>query len=129
MSKEDAFNYFVAEREQRGDWLDFITAKKKYLKRARVCESCGFPRSTLYQNKVIKRLLAALETNLQRRGILSSDIKSLTTPVPVDPLANLEELIEVIEKRLDALSTEIEHLNYKLTDYATFRNGYPMGST
>lgn len=59
---------WIKARDEAGDWADYVRANQ--LNRTEVARECGFAKSALQQNPIIKQLLASLEERLQQDGVL-----------------------------------------------------------
>ncbi|MBK4735538.1 hypothetical protein [Noviherbaspirillum pedocola] len=126
MDKVDAFNRFVSERKQCADWGKFIALGKKRLSRVKLCASCKFSRSTLYQDKAIERMLRELEADLKASGILLPGAEGATFADGGETPTSLEDNLAALERRLDLVQTNIENLSPKLASYAKPRDDYPL---
>lgn len=100
-NKLERLDAFIAEREAHSDWLRFTSRDRTMLHRQLLCEHCGFPRSTLYQNPAIKKRLAALEDDLRRRKLLTAPFtEHLNENAASLTDSDMEQQIEVLEARL-----------------------------
>ena len=64
-----ALNEWVAEREQAGDWADYL--RRGHLNRTEIARECSFALSCFRSNPGLKSTLMTLETRLREGGILS----------------------------------------------------------
>lgn len=111
-------NAFIVAREAHQDWHLFFSRDNTMLHRQMLCESCGFPRSTLYQNTTIKLRLQSLEAELRQRKILvfpDNSFHENGIELTTDP--NLEQRIETLRLRLQALSTRLGEIDAYLLSF------------
>ena len=71
------FKDWIAERDVAGDWSDYVRSNK--LNRAEIADECGFARSVLQQNPMVKAELESLEERLRGQGVLTAGLVSGTT--------------------------------------------------
>lgn len=104
--------------EMDGNWSDLLSRDRRSLCRNALLLHCGFPRSTLYQNRAVKTLLAEQESNLQARNILCAAAEGQADlSVSSESLALLSERASVacaelakFRARLDALVGQIDRI-------------------
>lgn len=63
-----SFTSWVAERDEAGDWSDYIRAGK--VNRTEVAKECGFGRAAWVQNPGLAAALVAVEDRLAAAGVL-----------------------------------------------------------
>lgn len=105
----DRFQNFIRDRNENRDWADYVSRDGVSLVRQRIIEECGFSRSLLYQNEIVKSRLSLLEAELQNRGILkvkgnSSRVQSGKEIGADEKMHELNSRVAAIQLRLDALS-------------------------
>jgi len=108
LTKEDQFDVFICTRNDRGDWDAFMSKDKTSLVRQKILNSCGFPRSTLYQNSKIKVRLAEAEARLRAAGVLVSKADLIENKL-IEESKVLEAAAE-LEVRIDKMQIRISML-------------------
>lgn len=122
------FNDWVAERQQAGDWGDYIRGGK--LNRTELAKECEFGRAALQQNPGLASALAALEVRLVEQGVLSV-LPMLAQDLPselkeqfgaadeqvrraMSARAKLEKRVKTLEEQNAALRAENVELRERL---------------
>lgn len=98
----------IEEAKQLKTWEGLLSKDGKSLCRRTLVERCNFPRSTLYQNKAVAQLIANTDLYLRNIGMRAETIYA-----PVDQ-SRMEEVIESMEQRIDAMYQSISKFNVNL---------------
>lgn len=120
---------WIKARDEAGDWADYVRTNQ--LNRTEVARECGFSKSALQQNPVIKQLLASLEERLQQSGVLfgpgqAQDSGMGHVEKPADPDSEIalnmalrakavaQQRVKTVEEQNATLRAEIKELKDKL---------------
>ena len=97
------FESWGAERDQAGDWPDYIRGDK--LNRSEIAIECGFALSVVRQNPAVKEALAALEVRLLALGLFG-----LSKIAPNPSTGHLAEASRLaVDGRILAAKGKAEH--------------------
>lgn len=97
------FESWVAERDQAGDWPDYIRGDK--LNRSEIAIECGFALSVVRKNPAVKEALAALEVRLLALGLFG-----LSKIAPNPSTGHLAEASRLaVDGRILAAKGKAEH--------------------
>jgi hypothetical protein len=117
-----AFEAFIAERERRQDWDDYVTPDRSRLQRGKIVKVCGFSRSVLHQNRIVVGRLLQLENELRERSILESineenkdDLLEFEEGRD-ERIQNLENRTERLESSIDDLRRSLEGIEQKISE-------------
>lgn len=102
MNNEIEFDRFLRQRILKDDWVNYLADDQMTLSRKKILESCGFSRSTLYQNKAIKNKLASCENMLRRNGVIKFISKT------DEALEDLEAAFQFASKKLSDRLEDLE---------------------
>lgn len=118
-----AFEEFIKLHNQQDDWLNYLNSSKKKLRRSHICEECGFSKSALRQNPLLKDMLKNLELELLKKGMLrnkSLQQEELNYPDQNEfiksydeKLMNLRDSMNMVDKMITQYRLELERLNIK----------------
>lgn len=116
-----AFEEFIKFHNQQNDWFNYLISSKKKLRRSVICEECGFSKSVLSQNPLVKNMLKNLEKELLDKGILKNNClqdDGIDYPDQVAfaksysiKLLNLKDNIIMLEKKIALYQSELEKLD------------------
>jgi|GEM_PF-6802323 len=108
-----AFDEFIQLHNEQDDWHIYLNASKEKLRRTPICEECGFSKSALRQNPLIKNMLKNLELELLQKGVLKN--KSLKQEDLNYPDQN--EFIKSYDEKLMKLKDSMDTVNKMITLY------------
>lgn len=91
-------------REAAQDWGDLLSRDRQSLCRKALLAHCEFPRSTLYQNQSVKRLLQEQESKLKKQNVLHAEV-----PISGDP-THLPDTVTPLAERLSDLFVRVAYL-------------------
>jgi hypothetical protein len=116
-----AFDKFIRLHNQRDDWINYVNPGKKKLKRSLICEECGFSKSALTQNPLLKEMLKNLELELLQKGVLrnkSLQLEELNYPNQKEfiksydeKLMKLRDSLDMVDKMISLYQLELERLD------------------
>lgn len=116
-----AFDEFIKLHNQQDDWLNYLNPSKEKLSRSHICEECGFSKSALRQNPLLKDMLKNLEVELLQKGVLrniSSQLEDLNYPDQVEfvksydkKLMKLRDSMDMVDKMIALYQLELEKLD------------------
>ena len=109
------FEEFVSLHNQENDWGKYVCLGRKKLIRKLVCKECGFGRSALIQNKLLKTKFEHLEFHLRQRGILVTE--SLQQHDDIE-FPDQEGFIKTFEDRVTQFKADAEMLKELLDQYS-----------
>ncbi|MBT0651550.1 hypothetical protein [Geomobilimonas luticola] len=104
----DVFRDFIARTDQENSWSEYVTLDGKKISRSKVLAACGFSRSVLRQNPVVKEHLIVLESRLRSKGVLGGTPLSngRRDGIKVEEIeTDLSVLIEALSQARDELNT------------------------
>lgn len=116
-----AFDEFIKLHNQQDDWQNYLNRSKEKLIRSHICEECGFGKSALRQNPLLKDMLKNLELELLHRGVLRN--KSLQQEDFHFPdqnefvksydgkLMKLRERMDMVDEMIGLYQSELEKLD------------------
>jgi hypothetical protein len=115
------FDKFIRLHNQQGDWLNYLNPSKVKLRRTLICEECGFSKSALSQNPLLKEMLKNLEMELLQKGVLrnnSLQLEDLNYPDQNEfvksydeKLMKLRDSMYKVDKMIASYQLELERLN------------------
>lgn len=127
-NKLEQLDAFIAERETHSDWSKFVSRDRSILQRQLLCKHCGFPRSTLYQNPVVKNRLTALEADLRRRKLLTAPFTEHlgVNPAPLTD-SELVQQVDALAVRLRLACESVQNTKAHLESFLpdTILKGLP----
>lgn len=116
-----AFEEFIKLHNQHDDWLNYLNLSKEKLRRSHICEECGFSKSALRQNPLLKDMLKNLELELLQKGVLrnkSLQLEELNYPDQSEfvksydeKLMKLRDSIDMVDKMIALYQMELERLD------------------
>lgn len=107
------FEEWIADRSAAGDWASYINANR--LNRTEIAKECGFAKSVLLQNPVVKTRLERLESELATQGLLTQQPKqSLSEVRASEALERSRRRVNQLEQQNHTLSAENDALKDKL---------------
>jgi hypothetical protein len=109
----EAFEAFIAERERRQDWDDYVTPDRSRLRRGKIVKECGFARSVIHQNRTVAGRLLQLEKKLRERFILKGTDEESTEAL-LDLEEGRDERLQNLENRTERLEASIDDLRRSL---------------
>lgn len=116
-----AFDEFIKLHNQQDDWLNYLNPSKEKIRRSHICEECGFSKSALIQNPLLKGMLKNLELELQQKGVLRNKSLQLENPIYPDQsefiksydekLMKLRDSMDMVDKMIVLYQLELERLD------------------
>ncbi|MEK4083540.1 hypothetical protein [Psychrobacillus sp. FSL K6-1415] len=116
-----AFIEFIKLHNQQDDWLNYLNPSNEKLRRSHICEECGFSKSALRQNPLLKDMLKNLELELLQKGVLrnkSLQQEELNYPDQNEfvksyneKLMKLRDSIDMVDKMIALYQLELERLD------------------
>lgn len=91
-------------REAAQDWSDLLSRDRQSICRKALLAYCDFPRSTLYQNQSVKRLVQEQESKLKMQNILHAEV-----PISGDPTHSADTVTPLAE-RVSGLFVRVAYL-------------------
>ncbi|SFB20439.1 hypothetical protein SAMN04488072_109160 [Lentibacillus halodurans] len=116
-----AFKEFIELHNQQDDWINYLNPSKVKLRRSDICEECGFSKSALRQNPLLKDMLKNLERELLQKGVLRNKclqeegfkypdqdefVKSYD-----EKLTRLRDSMDLVDKMIALYQSELERLD------------------
>lgn len=108
-----AFTEFINLHNLQENWLNYLNPSKKKLRRTLICEECGFSKSALRQNPLLKEMLKNLELELLQKGIIRNEylqLEELNYP-------DLEQFAESYDEKLMKLRDSMDMVNKMIALY------------
>lgn len=109
-----SFEEFVSRHNHNNDWQAYLNSSRKNLRRELICEECGFGKSALIQNSLLKEKFEELVSDLRIRGILVSD----TSQQPDFRYFEQETFIKAFEDMIKQFNSEANFLKEVITLYS-----------
>lgn len=107
------------DREAAQDWSDLLSRDRQSLCRKALLVHCQFPRSTLYQNQSVKRLLHEQESRLKEQNVLHVDEPfSGEQAHSPDTLTPLSERVSDLFVRVACLRDMVSAVTEELTKFS-----------
>ena len=116
-----AFEEFIKLHNQQDDWLNYLNPSKEKLRRLQICEECGFSKSALRQNPLLKDMLKNLELELLQKGVLinkSLQLEDFNYPDQKEfvksydgKLMKLKDSMNMVDKMITLYQLELDRLN------------------
>lgn len=116
-----AFDEFIKLHNHQDDWFKFLNPSKEKLRRTLICEECGFSKSALRQNPLLKDMLKNLEMELLQQGVLRNktlQLEDLNYPNKKEfvksydeKLMKLRDSMDMVEKMINLYELELERLD------------------
>ncbi len=116
-----AFDEFIKLHNEQDDWHIYLNPSKGKLRRLLICEECGFSKSALTQNPLLKEMLKNLELELIQKGVLqnkSSQPEDFDYPDQkifvnsyVEKLTKLKKSMEKVSNMIASYQMELEKLD------------------
>lgn len=88
-------------REAAQDWSDLLSRDRQSICRKALLAHCEFPRSTLYQNQSVKRLLQEQEDILRKQNVLQAGV-----PFSGDP-SDSPDTVTLLSERVSGLFVKV----------------------
>lgn len=110
------FEEFISWHNRENDWEKYISPNRRKLVRGQICKECGFGRSALFQNELLKKKLELLEDELLQRGILTND--SLEQQLKGIEYPDQEIFIKAFEDRVAHFKVKFDSLGQLLKNYS-----------
>jgi len=113
----ETFKRWIHDRREANDWADYVW--KGQLHRPEIAKECDFAPTVVRQNPAVVRLLAELEDELRREGVLTPrDAPETAVAVerPDDRRADAyAKQIATLQTRVDQLEAEVATLRMRNT--------------
>ncbi|WP_017753713.1 hypothetical protein [Calidifontibacillus oryziterrae] len=116
-----AFEEFIKLHNQQDDWLNYLNPSKEKLRRSHIWEECGFSKSALRQNPLLKDMLKNLELELLQKGVLrnkSLQLEDINYPDQIEfvmsydeKLMKLKDSMDMVDKMIALYQLELERLD------------------
>lgn len=116
-----AFGKFIKLHNQQDDWLNYLNSSKEKVRKSAICEECGFSKSVLSQNPLIKAMLKNLELELLNKGVLRNNSLQQENLNNLDQnefiksydekLMELRDSMEMVDKMIALYQSELERLD------------------
>lgn len=116
-----AFDEFIKLHYQQDDWHNYLNPSKGKLRRSQICAECGFSKSALIQNPLLKDMLKNLELKLLQKGVLRSNSfqqEALNFPDQNEfvksydeKLMKLRDSMDMVNKMIALYKLELERLD------------------
>lgn len=108
------FDEFINQHNELKDWYKYVNASRKKISRELICKECGFGKSALIQNPILKNKFQNLQWSMEQKGTLMTQLsRQLDFEYP-----GQEDFIKEYEKKINQFRANVNKFKKTINIYA-----------